>query len=173
MTTENDFRLSSERFDLRPIASADATPLHELWTEESVREFLWDGEAIPFEQTQGVIVESGRLFREERLGIWGIREREVDALVGFAGYWYFREPPVLELLFGVAADRQGQGIATEAARVLIRYAFEQLGLPTIEASTDVGNKASVRVLEKLGMSLTERRVADGLDTWFYSLTADS
>ena len=43
----------------------------------------------------------------------------------------------------------------------------------IAASTDAGNRASRRALEKLGMTLAERRMVDGLDTLFYRLTRAS
>jgi RimJ/RimL family protein N-acetyltransferase len=47
---------------------------------------------------------------------------------------------------------QGQGIATEAAGLLIRFAFERLGLRAVVASCDSANRASARVLQKLGMT---------------------
>ena len=55
---------------------------------------------------------------------------------------------------------------------MITHAFEDLGFRTVEASTDFGNAASIRVLEKLGMLLQRREVVDGLDTVFYSVARD-
>ena len=63
-----------------------------------------------------------------------------------------------------------RGIATESARRVIRYAFMDLEFQSIEASTDIGNTASLRVLEKLGMAVDRRDVVDGLDTVFYTLS---
>jgi RimJ/RimL family protein N-acetyltransferase len=48
-------------------------------------------------------------------------------------------------------DWWGQGYATEAARALVRFGFEQLGLHRIYASCDAENIGSARVLEKAGM----------------------
>jgi RimJ/RimL family protein N-acetyltransferase len=45
----------------------------------------------------------------------------------------------------------GQGIATEAARAVLDFAFDALGLHRVWATADPENVASVRVLEKLGM----------------------
>lgn len=50
----------------------------------------------------------------------------------------------------------GQGIATEAASLLLRFAFGDLGLHRVWASCDEENRASVRVLEKLGLALEGR-----------------
>lgn len=89
--------------------------------------------------------------------------------MGFVGFWQFRTPPSLELLFGVAFDHWNRGVATETCKSVIRYGFDVLNFLTIEASTDVANEASVRVLEKLGMSFRERAIVDGLDSVFYTL----
>jgi RimJ/RimL family protein N-acetyltransferase len=164
------FELTTQRLALRPIAAGDAADLHRLWTDEPVRRFLFDGEVIPLAQTLAMVARSAQLFAEQRLGLWGVRERGRDALIGFTGFWYFRTPPALELLYGVDARHWNRGIATEQAARIIQYGFEQLGFASIAACTDVGNTASVRVLEKLGMSRVRRAVVEGLDTVFYACT---
>lgn len=45
----------------------------------------------------------------------------------------------------------GRGLAVEAARLLMTFGFERLGLGRIEALCAVPNTRSLRVLEKLGM----------------------
>lgn len=56
-----------------------------------------------------------------------------------------------ELSFWVGRTHQGQGIAAEAAHALIDFGFGSLGLRRIYAYHMVRNRASERVLEKLGM----------------------
>ena len=165
--------LSTERLVLRPLAAPDADALHALWTDEPVRRFLWDGRVIPFEETRAVVEESERLFQQHRFGLWGVRARDGGELVAVAGYWHFRTPPSLELLFAVAASHWGCGIATEASRSVLGYGVRTLGFQVIAASTDATNAASVRVLEKLGMSLRRRETVDGLDTVFYELAGEA
>ena len=159
----------SRRLSLRPLAVSDIRALHRLWMDQYVRRFLWDDTIVSFKQTEDIIKRSAQLFDQHGFGIWGVREHYSSRLIGFAGYWHFRTPLSLELLFGVAADHWGRGIATESSRCVIRYGFEVLRFRTIEASTDVTNRASVRVIEKLGMSFQQRAEVDGLDTVFYSL----
>jgi ribosomal-protein-alanine N-acetyltransferase len=50
--------------------------------------------------------------------------REEDTLIGFCGFWFFYDPPELQLLYGIAPDRWGKGLAAEIARAMIRYGFE-------------------------------------------------
>jgi [ribosomal protein S5]-alanine N-acetyltransferase len=56
-----------------------------------------------------------------------------------------------ELGYWLGVPHWGQGYATEAARAMIRYGFETLGLHRIYASYVPHNVASGRVLEKIGM----------------------
>ena len=45
----------------------------------------------------------------------------------------------------------GNGYATEAARAVLQFSFEQLGVHRVYATVDLENTASIRVLEKIGM----------------------
>lgn len=64
------YEITSERFSLRPIGVVDVPALHTLWTDESVRHFLWDGEVVPVEQTQDIAERNDRLFEDSGFGIW-------------------------------------------------------------------------------------------------------
>ena len=55
--------------------------------------------------------------------------------------------------FAVNPEFQHRGYATEAARALIRFGFEDLGLTVVYAQCDTRNIASRRVMEKAGMRL--------------------
>ncbi|MFE6618255.1 GNAT family N-acetyltransferase [Streptomyces sp. NPDC057740] len=69
----------------------------------------------------------------------------------------------------------GHGYATEAARALLRWAFDTLDLNRVQAEADTRNVASARVLEKLGFlregTLREDCVVNGevSDSWVYGL----
>ena len=59
--------------------------------------------------------------------------------------------PRRRLGFTFSQQVWGMGYATEAARMLVRAGFEQLGLNRIISTCDVANGASARVLEKAGL----------------------
>jgi ribosomal-protein-alanine N-acetyltransferase len=90
-----------------------------------------------------------------------------QALIGFGGFWHFREPPELEILHGVAESGWNRNYATEIAQAVIEYGVHSLGMRTIRGSTDAANRASVRVFEKLGFRFERRASVGGLDTVFY------
>ncbi|GAB3448079.1 GNAT family protein [Phycicoccus ginsengisoli] len=56
-----------------------------------------------------------------------------------------------EIGWVLAPDMQGQGYATEAARALLRVAFDELEVHRVWARLDGQNDASARICERLGM----------------------
>jgi [ribosomal protein S5]-alanine N-acetyltransferase len=161
------YELTTARLRLGPLAMSDLDALQALWTGAGVRRYLWDGEIVPLERTRDVIAESERLFATRRFGLWAARAASERDLIGFGGFWHFRDPPDLELLYGVAEPAWNRGYATEIAQAVIDYGFGVLGKRTIQGSTDAANTASVRVLEKLGFRFARRALVDRLDTVFY------
>jgi RimJ/RimL family protein N-acetyltransferase len=72
-----------------------------------------------------------------------------DALIGICGVRVQpRKAP--EIGYWLGAPYWGNGYATEAARAVIDYAFEDLGLERLESGARLSNPASRRVLEKCG-----------------------
>jgi ribosomal-protein-alanine N-acetyltransferase len=78
-----------------------------------------------------------------------------DQLVGFA-----RLAPTgvqaAHLGYAISADHWGHGYATEASRVLVRFAFETLGKHRVSAAIGPENLASVAVVKRLGFSYEGR-----------------
>jgi RimJ/RimL family protein N-acetyltransferase len=94
-------------------------------------------------------------------GVWLLIERESRTAVGSAG---FQGRPntdgEVEIGYGVHADFRNRGYATEAARALVGWAFEQAGVKRVTAHCDQDNIPSHRVAAKAG--LTRRGLqADG------------
>lgn len=79
----------------------------------------------------------------EMIGIAGVRQRQPDQPRGDIGY-------------ELAPWHWGRGYATEAARAMLAFGFEALGLHKVHARCLAVNAASARVLERLGMRLEAR-----------------
>jgi ribosomal-protein-alanine N-acetyltransferase len=157
--------LATERLVLQPVAPADHAVLHVMFTEAGVRRVIFDDEIIPSEQTAEIIRTSGKLLATEGCGLWAARLAEV--MIGFGGLWYFREPPELELLYGVRDAYVKRGYGREIARAIVRYGFDVLNMNEIRASTHPTHADSRRVLEDLGFTLERQAIVGGLDTVFY------
>lgn len=79
-------------------------------------------------------------------------ERPTAEVIGTAGFFGPPQDGVVELGYGIVACRQRRGYATEAARALIELALAQPGVSEIIAHAESGNAASIRVLEKNGLT---------------------
>lgn len=165
--------IKTKRLFLRPFALADVDEIHQLWIEPGVRKYLWDDEILPKEKSQEVIAKSVELFNEKGFGLWAATFHEQAVIIGFCGYWYFHEPPELEILYGISPEYWGNNLATEAAQAMLQFGFQYLKFNEIIASADTPNAASFRVMEKTGMKFSKRESKNGLDTIFYSISKNA
>jgi RimJ/RimL family protein N-acetyltransferase len=77
------------------------------------------------------------------------------------------EPGVIKVGYTMAPEFQGRGYATEAVGALIDYAFDRLRADVVRAYASAENAPSIRVAEKVGMTLMERFEGhDGDQVWF-------
>jgi len=82
---------------------------------------------------------------------FAVEENKTGKYIGSCGLSdYLAEHRRAGLGFWIRTGRTGQGFATEAARLVGKFGFEDLGLQRIELETAVDNTASRRVVEKLG-----------------------
>lgn len=87
-------------------------------------------------------------------GVWSgiIIQLPDGTVIGSLG---FKSPPnidgMVEIGYDIIPAYQGNGYATEMARALIAWAFEQPSVKRITAECLPDNWASIRVLEKIGM----------------------
>jgi len=80
-----------------------------------------------------------------------IARREAPSLlIGTVSLRVFARDRRGELGYWLAADEWGRGLTTEAARAMVEVGFRDLELARIYAQVLVGNRASYRVLDKLG-----------------------
>ena len=96
-------------------------------------------------------------FEREGFGFFAAIRRDTDTFAGMIGLrtMYDLVPnlpqPAVEIGWRLTQASQGQGLATEGASAIIDYAFHQLDLAEVVATTAVLNHRSRRVMEKLGM----------------------
>ena len=94
-------------------------------------------------------------FAERGYGLWAV-DAGAQGFVGYVGLWpaEFRAAftPAVEVGWRLAAHAWGHGFAPEAARAAVADGFARMGLHEIVSFTTVGNLASRRVMEKIGMT---------------------
>ena len=93
--------------------------------------------------------ETGRLREHYVLGIF---EKKSGALVGEADLFLINKKlRWANLGYHIQNQFWGKGYASEACKSVVVYAFKSLAMHRIEAAMDLGNFASMRVAEKIGM----------------------
>jgi RimJ/RimL family protein N-acetyltransferase len=103
-------------------------------------------------------------FEERGFGLMVAELRESGEFVGFVGLSVpqFEAPfmPAVEIGWRLAAEYWGKGLATEAARETLRFAFEKVGLESVVSFTVPANMRSRRVMERIGMTHDPREDFD-------------
>jgi [ribosomal protein S5]-alanine N-acetyltransferase len=160
--------IGTSRLVMLPRTPDHLDVVHRIWNHPSVRHYLWDEQEVTREGTGQILRESAASFEERGVGIWGVVLRESGEEVGFCGFRVSGDP---DLVYGLLPDYWELGLATEAARAAVRYAFERLGVERVTASADVENAASVRVMERVGMRFARYVDVGGRALALYEITA--
>jgi len=162
--------LRTRRLRLEPFGKADEAALVELFNVPEVRLYLWDDQPVSATAVREQILWSARAFSDSGLGHFTLRlAQQPERVRGFAGLRPFGEPERVEVLYALEPGLWGCGLATEAARALLGYGFDQLGLDEILAGADPPNAASFRVMERLGMQPAFETVLSGRPARYYRI----
>jgi len=162
--------LETERLILRPWSLDDVDALHQVWTDPLVRRYLWDDDVISRQRAAAAVESSLASANRNGVGLWCVLPKAAGALAGFCGFRYIDDSTdAIELLYGLLPGYWGRGLATEAARAALEYGFNAELFTRIYARTDVSNRASIRVMERLGMKFERETHLDPRPTLIYSM----
>jgi RimJ/RimL family protein N-acetyltransferase len=155
--------LETKRLVLRRQVINDLDNLFALYSDPEITRFIPDAPRSFAETRQELEWFINGHPEHPELGLWATIFRETGKFIGRCGLlpWTIEGQKEVEVAYTLARGYWGQGLGTEAARGILRYAFDRLGLPRLICLIDPQNSASQRVAEKIGMTL-EKRV-DGID----------
>ncbi len=148
------FTLKTKRLILREWQPADRAPFARMNADPRVMEFLAD--PLTREESDRGVDRIETHFRLHGYGLYAVELAEAHEFVGFIGLavpsFEAQFTPCVEIGWRLAAEHWGKGLATEGAREIVRYAFEDLNLESLVSFTAAGNVRSRRVMERLGMA---------------------
>jgi RimJ/RimL family protein N-acetyltransferase len=84
-------------------------------------------------------------------GIWAVEWQGEPGFLGWCGLFPLQHSGLIEIGYRYLPAAWGQGIASEAGRAVLAHGFGQLGLAAVVAVTHPDNRASQRVLAKIGL----------------------
>jgi len=149
-----DIFLETERLILRRLTMDDLDNLVALDSDAAVMRFLTGGKPTPREVIEHEFLPRvfGYYKRYDGLGVWAAIERSTGDFIGWVSNRPVEGTPnEVELGYRLRQSAWGKGYATEASRALIRKSFTELGAQCVVAHTMTVNRASRRVMEKVGM----------------------
>jgi RimJ/RimL family protein N-acetyltransferase len=103
---------------------------------------------------------------------YAVEEKATGELIGRVGYTNQTGWPGFELGWTIIPEHQGRGYATEAARMLLGYAFDVLDQPHVMSLIHPDNAPSRRVAEKLGQTIEGETEVLGMPVLIYGMSRE-
>ena len=162
--------LETERLILRPMRLDDFDALWRIFTDTRVMAAF---ASPPFDRAQMTGWLARNLAHQVEHG-WGLSSlvlKDEGDLIGDCGLEVMElaDGAVAELGYDLRSDVWGRGLATEAACAVRDFAFGPAGQTRLISLIRVGNVASRRVAEKVGMRLDAEIERWGVPYWRYGL----
>ena len=145
--------LTTDRLRLVPMSDEHFDGLFAMNSDPAVMRYI-TGKPDTAEDTRAMIERVKERWALYGFSWWTFFERETDLIIGAGCVQHLGRDPgnPLELGWRLRQDRWGQGYASEAARRMPSFAFDNLHAALLCAVCHPENRASSHVMEKLGMS---------------------
>lgn len=152
MTATQQPVLETARLVLRPFLSSDAADVAKYAGDYDIaRTTLRIPHPYSVPQAEDWISSLDNVFQEGKTVIFAIVPKTLNHIIGAVGLELCRTHDQAELGFWVGKPFWGQGYATEAARCVLQFGFQQLELNCVHAEHFIHNAASEKLMKKLGM----------------------
>lgn len=157
--------IETRRCVLVSLDKTDYEDIKKLYTDESVRKYL--GGTIGEESFNSKFL--GMCIQEPHTLYWVIKNKHQNKFMGLISLDTHHDGISREVSYQLLPKWWGCGYATEVVERIIDYAFNDLSLPRVIAETQSANKASCRMLEKVGMRLEQKVQRFGAEQSIYSI----
>ncbi len=169
MTNEAIPVLETSRLRLRAFRDGDLEPFARLNADPRAMRHMGRG-PMSLDETKAQLERFQAHWDEHGFGLWAIESRETGEFLGRTGVSYHAMwPDDPEVGWSLDPRVWGRGLATEAGEAASRYGFETLNAPRLVSICTPENRASRRVMQKLGFRYHTTRTYEplGLDLWIH------
>ena len=144
--------LETDRLIMRRMTLDDKEELFKMDSDPEVQKYTGDRIIKSVEEIEtrltGISFKDYELYGYGRLGV---QIKGTDRLIGWAGLKYLPEFDQVDLGYRFMKEHWGKGYATEASLAVLEYGFNELNLDAIIAIAEPEHKASIKIMEKVGM----------------------
>lgn len=151
----NKLSINTDRLLLRRWRDEDVEPFAAMCSDPEVMRYIGSGATRTRAQAQTSIQAYECEWEKNGFGLFAVELLEDGRFLGFTG---LAEPsflpeimPAVEIGWRLARQNWGKGYASEAAQAALNFGLENLGLSEIVGIHQTENRASGRIMEKLGM----------------------
>lgn len=159
----------TDRLTFREWREEDFEPFHAICSDSRVMRHVGNGQVWQRERTGQFIQSATETLRNHGYCQWALIHKADNRLIGYCGFVKTETNP--EIGWRLAPGYWGQGLATEAAQAALMHGIVTLRFSRVTAIVQTANAASVRVIEKLGMTLERRFDRDGREVMIYAVNA--
>ena len=151
-----NMHINTKRLILRPFTAEDFNDFHGLVSQKEVMKYLPEN-VMSEEEAREIFDWLIECYVKNKPKVIlkytvGIIEKATNKLVGWCGFGPLDfDPSKIEVYYGLSSNYWGRGLATEATKAVLKYAFENAGLNEIFGVVVPDNIGSVKVIEKVGM----------------------
>lgn len=162
--------LETSRLLLRQFTINDLADLGSIFSDPDVMRFLGkDCLPMSLEETEVALKSMIQHWHRHGFGRWAVVDSASGRLIGYAGIRSLDGRA--ELVYLLAKEYWGKGLATEIAKNCLKYAIEAKGFDEVVALTRPLNSKSRRVMEKIGMHYVRDANYFGIDVVEYAISA--
>ncbi len=148
--------LKGEKVSLGILLKEDLRKSWEWFNDRSTMRYMFNSAYFTLPEEEGELYEELKK-NKNKMPTFAVIENETGKLVGVAGFnWINWQARWGEILYYLAPEERGKGYGTEVVKLLCEYAFKHLNLRKVWAKVHEDNKASIRILEKSGFTLSGR-----------------
>ncbi|MEO0013509.1 MAG: hypothetical protein RLZZ535_1898 [Cyanobacteriota bacterium] len=162
--------LETSRLTLRYITSRDAEALMPILGDAEVMQFSIIG-VHSKKQIKQFIEQRLISYLEYGFGLYAVVHKQNQELIGYCGFFIqsIEQQKEVEVGYRLARKYWGQGLATESAKAVVEYGQQRFNFQRFVCLIETENSRSIRVANKLGMTLEKKIIYHGLDVAMYSL----
>ncbi len=164
--------LETERLIFRKFTLDDLPQLIEQRSDPEVNKFLGGPERQNAEALATRIRFYMSCYESHGIGMCPMIWKETGEVIGTAGLQPLENTDDIEVGYSMIKEFWGRGIGTEAARGWMEFGFRDKGLTRIVAVADLDNRASQRIMEKLGMTYEKTEFHYDVECAFWGVTKD-
>ena len=167
-TSIKNKEINTSRLSLRQFRNEDFDAYATIMADPEIGKWFPKGEGL----SRGEAEKSFNSIREHwfrhGFGIWAILNKR-KILIGRCGLNLIDETSEVEIDFLLTKKFWGKGYATEATKAVLEYGFKILNLDKIIALAKIENKASRKVMEKIGMRYLKDAQYSGILCAYYNI----